>query len=139
MLPAPAPGSADAGVEAFHEDPNGVPDGKCYAGFPLAQPGGAKFTGTWPFSVAWSHEGFEALLKPAHETSSSRPAARLRTGRRTRRSGASAATPPRASTSCSRFEGTGDVWIAGVHDPELGRPEGQAALLGAGGVVKGAG
>lgn len=64
LLPAPAPGDANAGVEAFHEDVNGVPDGKCFAGFLLAQPGGNKWTGELAVSVAWTHEMFEALRNP---------------------------------------------------------------------------
>ncbi len=57
------PPAADQGVEAFHEDPNGVPDGKCYAGFLLAS-GGAKWTGDLAVSVAWSHELLEYLRNP---------------------------------------------------------------------------
>jgi hypothetical protein len=64
MLPAPAAGTADAGVEAYHEDVNDRPDGKCFAGYLLAQPGGAKFTGELAVSVAWSHEVLEYLINP---------------------------------------------------------------------------
>jgi hypothetical protein len=65
LLPAPAPGDANAGVEAYHElGANGVPDGKCFAGYLLAQAGGDKWAGELAVSVAWTHEMFEALLNP---------------------------------------------------------------------------
>lgn len=65
LLPAPAPGTGDSGIEAYHElGANGVPDGKCFAGYLLAQGGGDKWTGALAVSVAWTHELFEALLNP---------------------------------------------------------------------------
>jgi hypothetical protein len=62
MLLDKAPADA-GGVEAYHEDENDRPDGKCFAGYLLAS-GGAKFTGELAVSVAFSHEVLEYLLNP---------------------------------------------------------------------------
>lgn len=58
------PPAGDEGVEAFHDDPNGVPDGTCFAGWLLQQQGGGKWTGPLAVSMAYAHEVLEALRNP---------------------------------------------------------------------------
>ena len=62
LLDVPPP-AVPAGTEAYHEDVDDAPDGKCFAGY-LLKSGGSKFTGALAVTIAFTHEVLELILNP---------------------------------------------------------------------------